>query len=174
MSELVEFLLARITEDEAAAKAAKGWRAWHVEEKRTLEIVTEVDGSMGWEFGGGSGVWGCDDPYDDCDQYRTHAYLEADHIVRHDPARVLAECEAKRRIIEIHGCSEGGLEVWLDAPDIPDWPGFTPGYYSRDACACCADLMLDLSKERRWPCRTIRALAQPYRDHPDFKPEWVI
>jgi hypothetical protein len=26
------------------------------------------------------------------------------HIARWDPARVLAECEAKRRIVELHGC----------------------------------------------------------------------
>lgn len=159
MSELIEFLLARITEDEAAAKAAKGWRAWHVEEKRTLEIVTEVDGSMGWEFGGGSGVWGCDDPYDDCDQYRTHAYLEADHIVRHDPTRVLAECEAKRRIVEIH---------------VP-W-GFE--YSGGEGCARCVSpddyTTTRLPDTERFPCPTLRALAQPYRDHPDFKPEWVI
>ena len=44
--------------------------------------------------------------------------------------RALAECEAKRRIVEVHG--------------------------------------------HRCPCATLRALAQPYRDHPDFDPEWAL
>jgi hypothetical protein len=30
-----------------------------------------------------------------------HRYEAGDHITRHDPARVLAECEAKRRIVEL-------------------------------------------------------------------------
>ncbi|MBK7823593.1 MAG: hypothetical protein IPJ61_21640 [Tessaracoccus sp.] len=88
-------------------------------------------------------------------------------------ARLLAECEAKRAIVEVHGCSEGGREVWLDVPDLPEWEGFTPGYFSRDACLCCDDLMLMANQTREWPCRTLRALASVYTTHRDFDPAWA-
>lgn len=62
-----------------------------------------------------------------------------EHIERWDPARVLAECEAKRRIVEEHPpflrhcdtCHE------LDGPDVS-------------------------------PCLTLRVLAAVYSDHPDY------
>lgn len=51
----------------------------------------------------------------------------ADHIARHDPARVLAECEAKRRIVEWASDGEGEFHwstvlaplaaVYADHPD---------------------------------------------------------
>jgi hypothetical protein len=64
---LTEFLLTRIAEDEAVARAAE--QTW------------DSDRDGGW--------WvGCDPD--------TQA-----HIARHDPARVLTECEAKRAIVEL-------------------------------------------------------------------------
>ena len=66
-----------------------------------------------------------------------------DHIARHDPARVLAECEAKRRIVEIHGNGD----AWCDY------------------CAGYAEGMQD-------ECHTGRLLALPYADHPDYREEW--
>ena len=62
MSALVEFLLARIAEDEAVAR-------YTLDNHPPFRHAIE-DG-----------------------------YLREDY---HDPARVLAECEAKRRIVEIH------------------------------------------------------------------------
>ena len=84
---LTDFLLARIAEDEAAARAAEGpaqtpWRATYgrqVETARDGYLVTPEDEHSYTT-----------DPPDDV----------ALHIARHDPARVLAECEAKRRIVQ--------------------------------------------------------------------------
>jgi hypothetical protein len=62
------------------------------------------------------------------------------HMFRWSPARVLAECEARRRIVE--------------------------------------DYLAQLDSHRAgWDARTprdlaVRALALPYADHADYRPEW--
>jgi hypothetical protein len=85
---LTEFLLARIAEDEYAARAfvnelgeARRWRC------------DEVGGTVRRD---GVPPFGLSDV-----EATTPTHLEAAHIARHDPARVLAECEAKRRIVEV-------------------------------------------------------------------------
>jgi hypothetical protein len=60
------------------------------------------------------------------------------------PARVLAECEATRRIVDVH----------------------PPDHLEPDICATCA------SHAEGYPCRTLLFLALPYADHPDFDEEW--
>lgn len=68
-----------------------------------------------------------------------------------DPGRVLAECEAKRKIIEHHARE-------------PDGHGDPLG----DTCAICSSSGPDA---QGWPCATVRLLALPYADHPD---EWTL
>jgi hypothetical protein len=68
------------------------------------------------------------------------------HWARHDPARVLAEVDAKRRIIKAH--------PWRREPD---WP-------SGRQCRQCAT---------EHPCNTLRLLALPEAGHPDYRPEWA-
>lgn len=109
---LVEFLLARIAEDEAVAVATRGnWNAlpWKASDRG---IAGPVDGPFG------------------------HAAVVI------DPARVLAECEAKRRIVELH-------------PSVID-----------DGQTVCSE------EQAEWPCPTLRLLALPYADHPDYRDEW--
>ena len=142
---ITEFLLARISEDEARANAAS----------ESMDAFTRDH----WMWLGGYDV-----------EVTPENYAYIDHL---PPARVLAECKAKRAIVGVHTCAEGGMEIWLSAPDLPDWPGFIPGYYSRDACLCCSDLALDVDDSRRWPCRTLHALASVYADHPDYREEWA-
>ncbi|MFC5744851.1 DUF6221 family protein [Actinomadura rugatobispora] len=60
----------------------------------------------------------------------------AAHIARHDPRRVAADVEAKRRLIEQH-----------------------TGYYGG-------------GDDEFWPVQTLRLLALPYSDHPDYQEEW--
>jgi hypothetical protein len=90
MSDLIEFLDARISEDEAAARAAS---------------------SGPWQWSGdpedNSAVLYASDERQVLDVYAEHgpgylAVAEADrvHITIHDPVRVLAECAAKRKILE--------------------------------------------------------------------------
>ena len=82
MSEsLTEFLLARIAEDEAAARDAYyDGQVWIPEE----EAVVSADRDL--------------EPVMFLDRKR-----DAAHAYRWSPARVLAECEAKRRIVEDRG-----------------------------------------------------------------------
>jgi hypothetical protein len=68
------------------------------------------------------------------------------------PARVLAECQARRAIIELHryghecsGFYDNGQRInpsvgWASDPD---------------------------------PCDTLRFLVQPFKDHPDFDAAWL-
>lgn len=70
-----------------------------------------------------------------------------EHIARHDPARVLAEVAAKRRIIDLHGrdheCS----------------------IYDHGEISSC-NYILD------GDCSTMRLLALPYAGRPGYREEW--
>lgn len=113
MTALTEFLLARITEDEAPVAGE-----WH----------------------GGDGdpdfMWG--------------------------PNRIKAECEAKRRIAQEHA-------------ELYWFSGGNRGQTATGKCRICADneaADYDGAPLVGWPCPTLRALALPYVDHPDYRQEW--
>ncbi len=71
-----------------------------------------------------------------------HATLR--HSRRWDPARVLAECEAKRRIVRDY-------EIARDAE--------------------YGDIAAAIADERTYG-RFLRLFAIPYADHPDYREEW--
>lgn len=81
---LTDFLLARIAEDEAVARAATGG-------DRTGNWWLDPDE-------GGVSEVSCLD----VQGFITAVDVDAAHVVQHSPARVLAECEAKRRMIDQH------------------------------------------------------------------------
>lgn len=126
---LTEFLLARIAEDEAAARKDEPW-LWTDDENRPipdaeLALVSGVD-------------------------------LRMEVPV----SRWLAECEAKRRIVAEHpastewaegvnACTTCQWDIDCDAPKHDHQPGAGP-----------------------YPCPTLRILALPYADHPDYQQEW--
>ena len=68
------------------------------------------------------------------------------HVAYLSPARVLAECEAKRRIVGLH---------------------FAVTPYS--VCGECGE---PDAYPAPWPCSTLRALAAVYSAHPDCREEW--
>lgn len=70
-----------------------------------------------------------------------------------DPDRVLAECEAKRRIVQEHDLTDynGKPSCWLCAPEFSWGKEPTPD---------------------EQPCGTLRALASVYADRPDFDSAW--
>lgn len=116
---LAEFLLARVAEDEAkarqAAQVVADWAQWRKEDGREAtpgELTLSV--------------------VDFTDQY----------IIDYDPARVLAECEAKRRIVSQFDDVDYYLPGDVEA-----------GYESAHAV-------------------TLRLLALPYADHPDYRDEF--
>ena len=81
---LTEFLLQRIAEDEAAARAAGS---------ATFGLISHRGGRLGWSDLAEIPVRRLAE-FDDADS------ASFEHIARHDPARVLAKCEADRRIVE--------------------------------------------------------------------------
>lgn len=124
---LAEFILARIAEEATEAVAASvdqwGYRVGSYEglEWTSLALSPERDTTAAQ------------------DQF----------IARHDPARVLAECDAKRRIVDLHGMS------YADAAD-ETWA-------RNGRCDTCRDAV---------PCPTLRLLALPYADHDQYDPSW--
>lgn len=72
------------------------------------------------------------------------------HVARHDPARALAEAEAKERI----------LDRYVSA--VEDSAEDVDGYYD-----------MDRAEDARHLLPVLRLLTLPYRDHPDFRPEWT-
>lgn len=141
MTDLAEFLRARLDEDEQAARRACEYASadWHLDE----EIGETV-------------LWWPPEPHVAENERRHGIQVTADvwrgqtiesggeriapHIARHDPARVLREVEAKRRIIaEVLAECEGA------------------GYDHR----------------RGIYGKTLRLLALPYADLPEYKKEWT-
>lgn len=72
----------------------------------------------------------------------------ADALIQ--PARLLYECTAKRMIVAVH--SIGPVAPSAHGP-------------ARGVTRCAHD-------GTRYPCLTLRALALPYADHPDYREEW--
>ncbi len=120
---LDEFLLARIAEDEAAARAAYSEGTWR--SGTTYTAFPSVE-ARSWTVA--------------ANLERT----DADHIARHDPARVLAECQARRWIVE----------AYVDDDNRGRYGG-------------CGD-------DCEWKALNyaLRCLALPYADHPDYDEEW--
>jgi hypothetical protein len=78
----------------------------------------------------------------------------AEHVARHHPARVLAECAAKRRLVL--ACRDSRFDrAFLGARPhgMADFP-LTP----RD--------------QHQLAALTLALLALPYADHHDYRPEW--
>lgn len=128
--DLPEFLLARIADDEAVARAANGRVAWLT--------LRKPDGSMRYTTVAHQHH---DDHYWIADG---HAIDAQTVDVFYDSARVLAECEAKRRIVEEYQQAAGDEEM------PAEW---------NDGYVCGQEFVLKL-------------LTLPYADHPDYDEAW--
>lgn len=94
---LTDFLLARIAEDEAVARVATSgpWRYAAGDEGEDGAVLCAVQ--RGPDL---SSNFVAMTSYDGLSSTSCNSDGDGEHIARHDPARVLAECEAKRRIVE--------------------------------------------------------------------------
>lgn len=135
---ILEFLEARIAEDEAIATAA----LW--ENSPGYDPEDEYDNPWSTEHGEFAGRGGTN--------FR--------HILHNNPGRVLAECAAKRAIMDVHHphdhggehgdavfCDECQWDHGDDSPRIDNQP--VEGFGTH-------------------PCRTLALLAAAYKDHPDY------
>lgn len=147
MDELIAFLRACLDEDERVARAVP---------------VGEICAPPAhWATGadpGGEETWVLG-TYEDIN---AHTPAAADHVARHDPARVLREVEAKRRILDEHQPEDGSCSrCGRDSREE------NPGAHLRGEPE-----MVDVWRPAIWPCRTTRLLAMPYDDHKNYRQEW--
>ncbi len=73
--------------------------------------------------------------------------------------RVLAECAAKRRIVEVHAPTDGTVYG-------------VSGLVATDRFYCTRCCTGEGGGLEAWPCGTVVALASAYASHPDFDPAW--
>ena len=125
-SDIIDFLYARYDEDEQVAQKALGLspRRWHLSGS---SIVARTE--SGSETVVAPTIWP----------------QEGEHIVRHDPARVLTDLNAKRRVVDVLRGFEPNNE-WDTQPDM--------GLRANNAAGA------------------LRALALAYAGHPDYHSDW--
>lgn len=130
-SPIIDFIEARLAEDEATAMAAEGANWGQRRDRMNPYVIHDVDAyKPGILYTG---------------RIIAAEKLETrDHIVRHDPARVLREVTAKRALLEHHG----------DQHECTNWELASAYPYVG--------------------CSVLRELAAVYSDHPEFDPEWTV
>ncbi|MEU7010383.1 DUF6221 family protein [Streptomyces sp. NPDC046332] len=144
MDDLIAFLRARLDEDEQEAKARRG----------IFPSPGVQDDGYVWLHirpGGNAVITRYPRPvegYDDMAKLRNWADTENGWTQR----RVLAEVDAKRRIIDLH------------ALEYRERPERVIGESDEPFCAECLG--------EGFPCETLRLFALPYADHPDYRDEW--
>jgi hypothetical protein len=131
---LAVFVAARLDETERSAKAAQ------LRHPGPWDIADNTDSPL-------PGAVTLYDAQDDSVGVIRGSYA-ADHIARHDPARVLREVAAKRRIL------------WDHTPKITG---------RRTACSRChyGNIL-----GANWPCLTMTSLAAAWSDHSDYDERW--
>lgn len=155
---LIEFIEARLKEDEAVARAA-------VIPARNKPGAYKPHPELAEWFYDGDEV-----EYVQTPEMREHKYPDryyvtmdsegltpsvdgdiATHIARHDPARVLNQVNAHRILVEDHS----GRHVCEDNMAGTVWDEKTE------------DIVED-------PCRVLRIIGSIYADHPDYRTEWQV
>jgi len=168
MDDLVQFLRDRLDEDERAAQAASGgtvvdeagrWRTsptgdeW--EASRTDcdedELLVALRPGLPRPPDVMSGLWGAVVSFKpEFEDPGTASPLAAfQHAARHDPARVLAEVDAKRRTVA------------LCEPPLVETTG--PGDTERSFIP---------GEGPPWGLDVLKLLALPYANHPAYREEW--
>ncbi|MET8278257.1 DUF6221 family protein [Micromonospora sp. NPDC005174] len=130
----IAWLTAQIDDDEQLAHDAGGRNGPHGHWTRdgSISCVVDADNKLI--------VYGEGEPTSD----------QADHIARHDPARVLRRIERDRRTLELHD-RDHECSVF----DGPDGEVFN-----------CAWLL------KGDTCSTVRLMFDEYADRPGYRPEW--
>lgn len=182
MTDLASWLLAQIEADEAVARAATPgpWRynpgkEWFTDQEKLARARAGKFTTGGEEFVGAGP--------DDGDNTTTigvaatgpsdnpQSMADAAHIAHWDPARVLAECAAKREIIRLH---ESWPVLVEQSPKFEQ--GDDPSTVTMRLTQQIAWLTQQEYRERfgAEPPTTpiLRALALPYADWPGYREEW--
>ncbi|CAL9502776.1 DUF6221 family protein [Streptomyces sp. enrichment culture] len=149
MDELVEWLRTQLDEDERVAREAAHYEAgnWTTEDGYPVSVADELPEQA--------------DTFERVVVFDEGSPSEeqARHIARHDPARVLREVDAKRRLLDLHQ------------------PTMNPGRDSDDDdpatwLPVCSTCQVEIARPGDWPCEHLRLLALPYADRPGYREEW--
>lgn len=153
MDDLVQWLGAQLDEDERIARAATAG-PWSRMGQRVLDPSPPSD-RLGVGMAVGHAAASAD-------------FNEtADHIAAWDPARVLREIDAKRRLLDLHGLVHRDV-YWL-AEDGEEETDEIP------VCGHCVPRHSYLPHHSKVPegvCDTVRLLALSYADRPGYREEW--
>ncbi|MFE2555989.1 DUF6221 family protein [Streptomyces sp. NPDC059352] len=154
MDDLIAFLRDRLHEDELASRATADSRgapvcyAWAARPNPVRPSHWEVWTEEAWLL------------------TRKQTAEDAAHIARHDPARVLAEVDAKRRTLARHVPERRRLT-------LTDEEGGTTSFGFYVCTACTPNRTIEHGQNVvEWPCPDVRALALPYADHADYRDAW--
>ncbi|MGW3191619.1 DUF6221 family protein [Streptomyces ardesiacus] len=128
MVDLVEWLREQLDEDERTARAT----IW---DGSGNKLDWELIASATIDVGG--------------DEFYVGDRTIANHMMAWEPARVLREIDAKRRLLDLHREAEDPQEM-------------------QDYCTTCEVT----GNYPYFPCQTLRLLALPYADRPGYRPEW--
>jgi hypothetical protein len=156
IDDLVAFLRARLDDTERVARAAPG-PSW---EKR--QVPGDFDESVALEE-----YVAVADP-----DRNTVVLTDVDRevmpfLLEHDPARVLAEVDAKRRRLARHGQERRILTLVDDEGHHTLMSFYVCTWCTPGTSIGPGQPILE------WPCPDIRDDATVYRDHPDYRPEWA-
>lgn len=86
------------------------------------------------------------------------------HIAANDPQSVLDDVAAKRRLLQLHE------RVLLEHTH----PLVTDAHLTKERLAVCASCEppRQFRRTESWPCPTLKVLALPFAQHPDYREEW--
>ena len=159
MTDLVTWLRAQIDANEQGARAASpgGW---------TYGDVDSIAGGSLYDESRMIGSLHYEQPTDHDGRIVRHLLEhEADangrHIAVHDPARVLHQVAAMRKIVDLH-------RSWADEPYRHP--------HAERYCQTCSDDDISWwtdSGSPEWPCPTLRLLTTVYADRDGYRPEWA-
>ncbi|MGZ4519093.1 MAG: DUF6221 family protein [Mycobacteriaceae bacterium] len=138
-----EFVLARIAEDEAFALSAQA----------AASIYDE--GTVRWHW------------------LRTDGTSSAWEPTLTDPARVLAQCAAMRKIVELHASWPILAQTQPDLTEDTSDPSSVTFRLTQQIAWATEQEYRDRFGEEPPTAPMIRALASIWSDHPDFREEWA-
>jgi hypothetical protein len=153
--DLIDWLRAQLDDDERKARAATPGPWWDSKILAAPGHHTIRGGPSNWR--GFDGSLGGDtrpiariEPAPDVEgNFVTNHDADAEHIARHDPARVLREVEARRRLIDQYEAMRAGAE------------------------ASAGTILAGAAKVRLGAYEmAVKIMALPYSDHPGFREEW--
>lgn len=141
MTDLISFLNARLAEDVAAAQAADGTQ-WDQRDRMQPYVIHDVDAYKPG-LGNPGRIIAAESPG------------TREHIVRHDPARVLREVDALRAVIQRRKALDDQIAIVArDLAQQHNLPMITTPAYALDI--------------------VLRRFVLAYERHPDFQEEWRL